>query len=97
MEFNLLGEALNDTSRCILRAMLELNPTPIKPETSATIMKTALGSGDEKRVFQQVSRLKLIGSKEGRGGGRWLTEKGVTIAKKLASIGATVTPTDCTD
>ena len=87
-----LGESLDPNSKTILQAMGELECTELNRMKASEIVKAALYSGDEKRVFDQLKRLALIASKEGRGGGYWLTKKGESVALKIN--GGTVIPTD---
>ncbi len=89
-----LGESLDPNSKIILQTMLELNCNEFNRMKSTEIVRAALYSGDEKRAFEQLIRLDLVASKEGRGGGYWLTAKGIKVASKIN--GGTVTPTDCT-
>ena len=87
-----LGESLDPNSKMILQAMGELECTELNRMKASEIVKAALYSGDEKRVFDQLKRLALIASKEGRGGGYWLTKKGESVALKIN--GVTVIHTD---
>jgi hypothetical protein len=87
-----LGESLDPNSKSILQAMSELGCTELNRMKAREIVRAALYTGDEKRVFDQLKRLELIASKEGRGGGYWLTAKGESVALRLN--GGTVTPTD---
>ena len=89
-----LGESLDPNSKIILQTMLELNCNEFNRLSATEIIKAALYSGDEKRAFNQLKRLGLVTSKEGRSGGYWLTEKGTNMGSKIN--GGTVTPTDCT-
>lgn len=91
---------LAPNDRFLLITMLELNATAIKPESGATIVMAALYRGDHKRAFKALINSKLVDSKDGRGGGYWLTKAGEEAARQLLRIskenGATVSPTDCT-
>lgn len=90
-------EPLTPNDRCILQAMLELNATALKPEIGPKIVRTALHRGDAKRAFERLIARRFVDSKEGRGGGYWLTQSGLKAAKTLLGIGATDSHTDCTD
>jgi hypothetical protein len=91
------GPCLTQNDRYILQAMKDLDANQYKPENAATIVKAATYRGDSKRAFQRVKELKLVESKVGTGGGYWLTEKGLSVANKLARNGATDSPTDCSN
>jgi len=84
-----LSERLTLNDRLILVAMLELQVTKMKCEKATTIIQSALYKGDEKRAFDRLKRLQLVGGKGGAGGGMWLTEQGQKLAKLVQSIGAT--------
>jgi hypothetical protein len=90
-------EPLTPNDRCILQAMFELNATALKPETGPKIVRTALHRGDAKRAFERLIASRFVDSKDGRGGGYWLTQSGLKAAKTLLGIGATDSHTDCTD
>ncbi len=89
-----LGESLDENSKIILQAMYELKCNELNRMSAGEIITTALYKGDEKRCFNQLKRLELVATKQGRNGGCWLTTKGSSIASKLN--GGTVIPTDCT-
>ena len=92
-----LGESLDPNSKIILQAMAELQCDELNRTSAKEIIKTAIYSGDEKRAFDQLKRLSLVASKQGRNGGYWMTARGAKVAEKLnGAKGGTVTPTDCT-
>ena len=96
-ELGELGESLDPNSKSILQAMAELQCDELNRTSAKEIIKTAIYSGDEKRAFDQLKRLSLVASKQGRNGGYWMTARGAKVAEKLnGAIGGTVTPTDCT-
>jgi hypothetical protein len=80
------NEALNQASRHILIAMLEMGADRDSPQTAATIVRFALASGDEKELFKQLKRFGYVKPKRGPGGGYFLTESGMLVAQKLQGI-----------
>lgn len=85
-----LHHPLSENDRSILTAMLEIDAAIHNPQSAATIVKTALYSGDQKRAFENLMLNGLVKSKEGRAGGYWLTDTGIELAKRLSANGATV-------
>lgn len=74
---------LTPNDRCIVQAMHELGATIANPQSAETIIKAALDAGDEKRAFVRLKLYKFVDAKGGRGGGYWLTAKGVVLAEEL--------------
>jgi len=81
-----LTESLDPNSKYLLQAMLELKVTEINRQTAEEIVRVALASGDAKRVFDQLKRLHLVNTKQGKSGGIWLTPKGIEIAKAIKKL-----------
>ena len=81
-----LTESLDPNSKYLLQAMLELKVTEINRQTAEEIVPVALASGDAKRVFDQLKRLNLVNTKQGKSGGIWLTPKGIEIAKAIKKL-----------
>jgi hypothetical protein len=87
VEVNQVG-TLTENDRSILTVMLDLKADKIQPRTGDEILGAVIAEkevGDSKRAFENLQRLKLIQSKRGPSGGRYLTEHGVEIARKIKS------------
>lgn len=95
-----LGGPLTENDRCIIQAMFDLGATIDNPQSAAVILRSALAQGNNKREFVRLKTYGIVDAKDGRGGGYWLTAKGMILAETLQKRcrnGATNSPTDCTD
>ncbi|WP_436715479.1 hypothetical protein U8335_23820 [Roseiconus lacunae] len=79
-----LEEPLLQADRDILQAMLEIDAIVSSPKSAEEITRQAIGRVDRKRGFGRLRRNGLVEVKIGRGGGYWLTEKGLRVARYLA-------------
>ena len=80
--------ALSERQYLILQSLLEMNATSASNRcTTDKIAKRAEGAKANPVQFKvpiaNLKRRKLVHTKEGRGGGCWLTTSGKTIAEKL--------------
>jgi hypothetical protein len=92
-----LNGTLTENDRSILIAMLDLKADKIHPRAGEEILGAVIFEyevGDSKRAFDNLKGLKLIESKTGPSGGRWLTEQGMAIAKDLKSRSDGIVPTN---
>lgn len=82
------AETLRPEQKNILQAMMEMDAThEDKRKTAADIIGRALGVTEAdayKPMMADLSKRHLIETKEGRGGGGWLTSLGKSVAKKLS-------------
>lgn len=81
-KFVLYG-ALTENDRCIVQAMFGLNAKIDNPQSAETILQSALAQGNNKREFDRLKSFGYVDAKTGRGGGYWLTAKGVALAEEL--------------
>lgn len=77
---------LTPNDQDILVAMYEMAATTAKPEVGKDIFDAALGKGDHKKGFDRLIAEGLVDSREGRGGGYWLTPKGSHVAIALTIL-----------
>jgi len=81
------AETLRLEQQYILKAMLKMDAThEDKRITTVDIIGKALGGNEVDRykpIMADLSKRHLIKTKEGRGGGCWLTSLGKSVAKKL--------------
>jgi hypothetical protein len=78
-----LSGRLTQNDRDVLEAMWDLSAFAAKPEKAGVIVEAALSSADEKSVFNNLKKEKLVAARSGPGGGYWLTELGVHMSIAL--------------
>jgi len=92
-----LSGTLTENDRSILIAMLDLKADKIHPRAGEEILGAVIFEnevGDSKRAFDNLKSLKLIKSKRGPSGGRYLTEQGMEIAKEIKKRSGGIVPTN---
>jgi hypothetical protein len=92
-----LPGTLTENDRSILIAMLDLKADKIHPRAGKEILGAVIFEnevGDSKRAFDNLKSLKLIKSKTGPSGGRYLTEQGMEIAKEVKTRSGRIVPTN---
>jgi hypothetical protein len=82
--------ALSQRQYYILQALLELDATsPDKRRPTKDVAAKAEGIGADpdgyKQPVTELANLGFVGTKDGRGGGCWLTAKGKAVAEQLAT------------
>lgn len=77
------NEPLQQNDRDILVAMLVLNATSINPVSGDIILRKGLCTGGQRAPFARLRKRGLVRARTNVG--RWLTLKGVNLAKSLAN------------
>jgi DNA-binding IscR family transcriptional regulator len=83
-----IDDPLSERAQAMLVAMIEMNAVDSdRRETTEDIVARALGATASpnavKEVMAELNARQFVNSKQGRGGGIWLTEKGRDRANKL--------------
>jgi hypothetical protein len=76
-----LDGPLSNNDRCILQFMYTQKIDSISPMPSAEILKGALYIGNDKEAFDNLRKLGLVDARTNVG--RWLTDKGRSVAKEV--------------
>ncbi len=88
---------LTENDRDILQAMLELNATKINPQTAEHSSRLPFSRGPQESVYAVLKQLRFVNQNLVEVAGVWLTHEGKLRRKEIAGIGATDSPTVCTD
>jgi len=76
-------EPLSQARQDVLVAMLELEAFTSDTRRPADDIAAKAGATDGKRAVAELRRLKLVETREGRGGGAWLTSLGRSRAERI--------------